>query len=98
MRSLQQQIEGISERLDAKCYEFSKIKIKVNSLHAELRERPYYSEIYPQPGRYVAIQEADVIYTTPGGGGVYWREATKESCPETGAGCVWGMTVPAFST
>jgi hypothetical protein len=88
----------VSRRLDAKCFEVSKIQIEVNNPRAELRERPYYSEIYPQPGRYVAIEEADVVYTTPGGGGVYWREATKESCPEAGAGCVWGKTVPTFNT
>lgn len=98
MDRVQQQIECISERLDAKCCEVSKLQIEVNSLRGELRERPCHSEIYPQPGRYVAIRKADVVYTTPGGGGVYWREANMESCSEADAGCTWGKTVSAFNT
>jgi len=98
MHSLQQQIRWISERLDAKCWEVSKLQIDVNSLRGELRERTCYSEIDPQPSRHVAVRKADVVYTTPGGGGVYWREADKESCPEAGAGCAWGRTVSASNT
>jgi hypothetical protein len=56
MRSIRKQIEWISERLDAKCWEVSKLQIEVNNLRAELRKRPYYSEIYPQPGRCVATE------------------------------------------
>ena len=90
IRSVQQQIEWISERLVAKCWEVSKLQIEVYRLRGELRERPCYSEIYPQPGTYVAVRKADVVYTTPGGGGVYWREADKKSYPES----VAGYTIP----
>jgi hypothetical protein len=98
MQSLQQQIRWISERLDAKCWEVSKLQIDVYRLRAELRERPCDSEIDPQTGKCVAIERADVVYTTPGDEGVYWREANKKSCPESGAGCAWGKKVSAFNT
>lgn len=93
LRSVQQQIEWISERLDAKCWEVSKLQIEVYRLRAELRKRACYSEIDPQLGRCVPIGRADLVYTTPGGVGVYWREADKESCPGAGAGYAWGKTV-----
>jgi hypothetical protein len=88
----------MSERLYAECCEVSKLQIDVNSLREELRERAYYLEIDPQPGKCVAIERADLVYTTPGGVGVYWREADKESCPGAGSGYAWGKTVPAFDT
>ena len=90
---LQQQVTWISERLDAKCREVSRLQVDVYRLRAELRGRGVQSKTASPPRKYAPIGRADLVYTKLGGAGTYWRDTNEETCPGKGVGCAWGEAV-----
>ena len=96
--NVQRKIRWISERLDAKCWEVSKLQIEVNRLRAELREQASDSKTVSRVNARIHDVGACVVCTNSGRGGVYWREVDEASCPEAGTGCAWNETVSARTT
>jgi hypothetical protein len=92
MRRVQQQIICLSDRLDAKCWEFSKLQIEVYRLRGELRERRSDAKTVSRAGGEcvdVDVEKAELPY---------WRDADAASWPKGGTGRAWTEKVSARTT
>jgi hypothetical protein len=87
MRRVQQQIIWLSDRLDAKCWDFSKLQIEVYRLRGELLERRCDAKTVFRAGEAfvdVEVEKAELPY---------WRDADVASWPRGGTGRAWTEAV-----
>lgn len=92
MRRVQQQIIGLSGRLDANCWEFSRLQIEVYRLRGELRERRCDAKTISRADEEcvdVDVEKAEIPY---------WRDADVASWPKGGTGRAWAEAVSTRTT